>query len=128
MINFTEKMLHNQKMKYRSFGRTNWEVSSVSFGAWAIGADWGAVDDEDSMLALHAALDVGMNLFDTADVYGDGRSERLLARLKKSAVRISTSSPRPGGGTDSIPLHGLARRAGYPLFPEFLLRRFGRHP
>ncbi|MBI5473829.1 MAG: aldo/keto reductase [Ignavibacteriae bacterium] len=70
-------------MHYREFGRTGWKLSTVSFGAWAIGGTWGAVDDEQSMRALHRALDLGVNLFDTADVYGDGRSERLLARLRK---------------------------------------------
>lgn len=70
-------------MKYRSFGRTGWQVSEISFGAWAIGGAWGEVDDETSMTALYTALDHGINLFDTADVYGDGRSERLLARLRR---------------------------------------------
>lgn len=70
-------------MKYREFGRTGWQVSTVSFGAWAIGADWGQVEKEDAIAALHTALDKGVNLFDTADVYGDGRSEKLLAQLKK---------------------------------------------
>lgn len=70
-------------MEYRKFGRTGWQVSTVSFGAWAIGADWGQVEKEDAIAALHTALDQGINLFDTADVYGDGRSERLLAQLKK---------------------------------------------
>ncbi len=70
-------------MKYRELGRTGWKISEVSFGAWAIGGAWGSVDDKDSLAALHAALDAGVNFFDTADVYGDGRSERLLARLKK---------------------------------------------
>jgi aryl-alcohol dehydrogenase-like predicted oxidoreductase len=70
-------------MKYRILGRTGWRVSEISFGAWAIGGAWGTVDDKESLAALHAALDGGVNFFDTADVYGDGRSERLLARLKK---------------------------------------------
>lgn len=70
-------------MKYRELGRTGWKVSEISFGAWAIGGTWGTVDDKESLAALHAALDGGVNFFDTADVYGDGRSERLLARLKK---------------------------------------------
>ena len=70
-------------MKYRSLGRTGWKVSEISFGAWAIGGSWGNVSDAESLAALHAALDGGVNFFDTADVYGDGRSERLLARLKK---------------------------------------------
>ena len=70
-------------MQYRPLGRTGWNISTVSFGAWAIGGTWGEVDDKDSMAALHRALDLGVNFFDTADVYGDGRSERLLARLRK---------------------------------------------
>jgi len=59
------------------------QVSAISFGAWAIGGFWGAVDDEESMRALHAAVDAGVNFIDTADVYGDGRSERLIARLRR---------------------------------------------
>jgi len=70
-------------MEYREFGRTGWQVSTVSFGAWAIGADRGQVEKDDAIAALHTALDQGINLFDTADVYGDGRSEKLLAQLKK---------------------------------------------
>jgi aryl-alcohol dehydrogenase-like predicted oxidoreductase len=70
-------------MQYRSLGRTGFQVSTVSFGAWAIGGTWGNVDDAESLRALHAALDAGVNFFDTADVYGDGRSERLLAKLRR---------------------------------------------
>jgi aryl-alcohol dehydrogenase-like predicted oxidoreductase len=70
-------------MQYRPLGRTGWNVSTISFGAWAIGGTWGAVDDEASMKALHRALDLGINFFDTADVYGDGHSERLIARLRR---------------------------------------------
>jgi len=70
-------------MQYRELGRTGWKVSTVSFGAWAIGGSWGSVDDAEALAALHRALDLGVNFFDTADVYGDGRSERLLARLRR---------------------------------------------
>jgi aryl-alcohol dehydrogenase-like predicted oxidoreductase len=70
-------------MKYRALGRTGWNVSDVSFGAWAIGGSWGHVSDEEAMGALHKALDCGVNFIDTADVYGDGRSERLIAHLRK---------------------------------------------
>jgi aryl-alcohol dehydrogenase-like predicted oxidoreductase len=62
-------------------------VSAVSFGAWAIGGAWGPVDDAESMRALHAAVDAGMNFIDTADVYGGGRSERLVARLRRERPR-----------------------------------------
>lgn len=70
-------------MQYRKLGRTGFEISTVSFGAWAIGGSWGDVSDEDSLRALHRALDLGVNFLDTADVYGDGRSERLIARLRR---------------------------------------------
>jgi aryl-alcohol dehydrogenase-like predicted oxidoreductase len=58
-------------------------VSAIGFGAWAIGGSWGSVDDRQSMSALHGAIDAGVNFVDTADVYGDGHSERLVARLKR---------------------------------------------
>lgn len=70
-------------MEYRQLGRTDMKVSAISFGAWAIGGTWGPVDDEESMRALHAAVDAGTSFVDTADVYGDGRSERLVARLRR---------------------------------------------
>jgi aryl-alcohol dehydrogenase-like predicted oxidoreductase len=84
-------------MQYRELGRTGWKVSTVSFGAWAIGSAWGAVDDSESLAALHRAIDLGVNFFDTADVYGDGHSERLLAQLKrerKDDIHIATKAGR----------------------------------
>ena len=62
----------------RPFGRTGWALSPIGFGAWAIGGSWGDVSDDDAKAALHAALDAGCDFIDTADVYGDGRSERLI--------------------------------------------------
>ena len=62
-------------MQYRRYGKTGYQVSVIGFGAWPIGGGWGNVDDAASLRALHAAADAGMTLFDTADVYGDGRSE-----------------------------------------------------
>jgi aryl-alcohol dehydrogenase-like predicted oxidoreductase len=71
-------------MEYRSMGRTGWKVSTIGFGAWAIGGDaWGRTDDQQSMASLHRAVDLGVNFIDTADVYGDGHSERLIARLRR---------------------------------------------
>ncbi len=70
-------------MNYRSLGRTGWNVSEISFGAWAIGGSWGQQSDQESMATLHRAIDLGINFIDTADVYGDGRSERLVAQLKR---------------------------------------------
>ena len=70
-------------MRSREFGRTGRKVSEIGFGAWAIGASWGRVDETDALAALNAGLDSGMTFIDTADVYGDGRSERLIARVLK---------------------------------------------
>lgn len=68
-------------MRYRTLGKTGYKVSEVSYGAWSLGADWGNVSDDDAMATLHAAVDAGVNFIDTADVYGDGRSEKRIARL-----------------------------------------------
>ncbi len=84
-------------MKYRKFGRIGWDVSEISFGAWAVGGAWGTVDDEQSIAAMKRALDLGVNFFDTADVYGDGRSERLLQRLRretKTPFHVATKAGR----------------------------------
>ena len=85
-------------MQYRALGQTGLSVSAVSFGAWAIGGSWGQVDDEQSLRALHAAIDAGTNFIDTADVYGDGRSERLVARLRRErprdAIAVATKAGR----------------------------------
>ena len=84
-------------MKYRSLGRTPWKISEISFGAWAIGSAWGPVDDSESLAALHKAIDCGVNFIDTADVYGMGHSERLIARLKrerKDEIVVATKAGR----------------------------------
>ena len=69
-------------MQYRALGRTGFNVSTISFGAWAVGGTWGTVDDSESLKAMNRAVDLGVNFFDTADVYGDGRSEKLIRQLK----------------------------------------------
>jgi aryl-alcohol dehydrogenase-like predicted oxidoreductase len=84
-------------MQYRYLGRTGWKVSAVSFGAWAIGGTWGPVEDTESIAALHRAVELGVNFFDSADVYGDGRSERLVAQLRrehKETIYIATKAGR----------------------------------
>jgi aryl-alcohol dehydrogenase-like predicted oxidoreductase len=84
-------------LKYRELGKTGWKISTISFGSWAIGGSWGNIDDKDSLESLHKALDLGVNFFDTADVYGDGRSEQLLAKLKterKENFYIATKAGR----------------------------------
>ena len=70
-------------MQYCELGRTGMKVSTVSFGAWALGDDWGNVKDDESMAALNRALDLGVNFFDTSDSYGDGHSEQLLGKLRE---------------------------------------------
>ena len=84
-------------MNYRQFGRTGWKVSEIGFGAWAIGADWGDVSETDAEAALNSALDRGVNFIDTADVYGDGRSERIIARVlskRSDEVFVATKAGR----------------------------------
>jgi len=85
-------------MNHRDFGTTGWRVSEIGFGAWGIGGrDWGGADEAESMAALHAALDQGIDFFDTADVYGDGVSERLIARLRRERsepFRVATKAGR----------------------------------
>ena len=72
-------------MEYRTLGRTGWNISVIGFGAWGIGGgDWGNTDDKTSLAALHRAIDLGVNFIDTADVYGDGHSERLSAEVRKA--------------------------------------------
>ena len=106
-------------MEYRELGRTGWKVSTISFGAWAIGGTWGQVDDTASMAALHRALDLGVNFFDTADVYGDGHSERLIARLRrerKEPFYVATKagrrlSPHVASGYDRKNLTAFVERS-----------------
>ena len=84
-------------MRYRKLGKTNLDVSEVSLGAWQIGEGWGSVSDEDAIQTLHAALDHGVNFIDTADVYGDGRSERFIAQVladRKEEVHVATKAGR----------------------------------
>jgi aryl-alcohol dehydrogenase-like predicted oxidoreductase len=84
-------------MEYRELGRTGWKVSALSFGAWAIGGTLGPVEDAESRAALQRAVDLGVNFFDTADVYGDGHSERLLAYLRRKygdTIHIATKAGR----------------------------------
>jgi aryl-alcohol dehydrogenase-like predicted oxidoreductase len=84
-------------VEYRELGRTGWKVSAISFGAWAIGGTWGPVNEKDSLAALHGAVDKGVNFIDTADVYGDGHSERLVGRLRRErgeTIYVATKAGR----------------------------------
>jgi aryl-alcohol dehydrogenase-like predicted oxidoreductase len=97
-------------MEYRALGRTGWQVSAISFGAWAIGGTWGRVDDKESMAAMHRALDLGVNFFDTADVYGDGRSERLLARLRRERREMFYVATKAGRRLEPHTASGYTRQ------------------
>jgi len=84
-------------MNYRTFGRTGWQVSEIGLGAWAIGSAWGEVSDADALGALHTSIDRGVNFIDTADVYGDGRSERLVGKIlkeRKERIYVATKAGR----------------------------------
>ncbi len=115
-------------MQYRALGRTGWKVSAVSFGAWAIGGAWGPVKDAESLAALHRAVELGVNFFDTADVYGDGRSERLLAQLRRQhreAIYIATKAgrrldPHAAGGYNRANLTAFVERSLKNLETEAL--------
>lgn len=87
-------------MKYRKLGRTEIAVSEIGFGAWAIGGSWGPQKDDDSIAALHRALDLGVNFIDTAAGYGEGRSECLIAKVLKARqerVYVATKTPPAAG-------------------------------
>ncbi len=108
-------------MQYRELGRTGFKVSTISFGAWAIGGAWGSVDDTESLAALHRAVDKGVNFFDTADVYGDGRSERLMARLRKERREQIVVATKAGRRLDPHVSAGYDR-ANLTAFVERSLR------
>lgn len=92
-----------RKIKYRQLGNTAFKVSELSFGTWAIGGEWGKTNDQEALKALQYAIDQGVNFFDTADVYGDGHSEELLAKAtkgKEEDIHIATKFCRAGDIND----------------------------
>ncbi len=107
-------------MRYRTFGRTGWQVSEIGFGAWAIGGGWGPQADEDSIAALHRALDLGVTFIDTAQGYGEGRSERLIGQVLRQRgqragageVKVATKIPPVDGNWPPFPDDNVDER--YP--------------
>jgi aryl-alcohol dehydrogenase-like predicted oxidoreductase len=97
-------------MNYRPLGRTGWKVSDISFGAWAIGGAWGNVPESDALAALEQAIDSGVNFIDTADVYGDGRSERLIAQLRKSRREEIVVATKAGRRLPRQTVEGYSRQ------------------
>ena len=108
-------------MQYRELGRTGWKVSTISFGAWAIGGSWGSVDDRESLAALHRSIDLGVNFIDTADVYGGGHSERLVAKLRKERKETIYVATKAGRMLDPHVADGY-NRANLTAFVERSLK------
>ena len=107
-------------MEYRELGRTGWKVSTIGFGAWGIGGDaWGPTDDRQPLATLHRAIDLGVNFIDTADVYGDGHSERLITQLRRERsepIIVATKAgrrlnPHIAGGYTRANLEGFVGRS-----------------
>ncbi len=116
-------------MKYRMLGRTGYEVSEVGFGAWAIGGTWGDVPETEAMAALREAVDQGITFFDTADVYGDGRSERFIADLRRAcpdaSIVVATKAgrrldPHTADGYTAVAIEGFVDRSRENLEMETL--------
>jgi aryl-alcohol dehydrogenase-like predicted oxidoreductase len=112
-------------VRYRTLGSTELKVSEISFGTWAIGGSWGSVDDAESLRALHKAMEHGVNFFDTADVYGGGHSEELLAKATvghENEIHIATKFCRAGDIHDPANYNEKAVRA----YCEASLKRLKR--
>jgi aryl-alcohol dehydrogenase-like predicted oxidoreductase len=108
-------------MDERILGRTGWKLYPIGLGTWAMGGSWGTVDDAASLRALHQALDLGVNFFDTADVYGDGRSERLLAQLRRERSEPFYVATKAGRRLDPHTPEGY-NRANLRAFVERSLK------
>jgi aryl-alcohol dehydrogenase-like predicted oxidoreductase len=107
-------------MRYRDLGQTGMRVSEISLGTWAFGGDWGSVGEDDAYEALNRAVDLGVNFLDTADAYGDGRSERLIGRLLKERtddeILVATKAgrrldPHTAEGYDHANLSAFVERS-----------------
>ena len=98
-------------MEYRPLGRTGWNISVIGFGAWGIGGDaWGSTDDQTSLAALNTAIDLGVNFIDTADVYGNGHSEQLIAQVRKARSEQLIVATKAGRRLDPHTASGYNRQ------------------
>ena len=107
-------------MNYRKLGSSGWNVSEIGFGGWALGGQWGGQDDDDSVAALNRAVDLGLNFIDTAEGYGDGHSERVIARVigqRSERVYVATKTPPKPGPWPPTPYCSAEER-----YPEDYLR------
>jgi len=115
-------------MKYRDLGRTGLVVSEIGFGGWAIGGSWGPQSEEDSLQALHRALDLGVTLIDTAAGYGNGQSERIIGKVMKERgawgkVAVATKIPPSPGLWPPSPYDRAEERYGEKYLRESLEER-----
>jgi len=117
----THHFIDEIEMEYRELGRTGWKVSALSFGAWAIGGTWGPVDEAESLAALQKAVEMGVNFIDTADVYGDGISERLVAKLRRQCKETIYVATKAGRRLDPHVAEGY-NRANLTAFVERSLK------
>ena len=100
-------------MKYRMLGKAGIKISEIGFGAWAIGGNWGPQSDKDSIAALHKALDLGVNFIDTAAGYGNGKSEKIIAKVlkeRKEQVYVATKTPPNAGPWPPTPYCKMEER------------------
>ena len=110
-------------MEYRPLGRTGWNISEIGFGAWGIGGDaWGTTDDRQSLTALHKAIDLGVNFIDTADVYGDGHSEQLVAQVRRERSESLIIATKAGRRLNPHVASGYNNRQNLNGFVERSLR------
>jgi len=114
-------------MKYRTFGRLGWKVSEIGFGAWAIGGSWGTQRDDESVAALNKALDLGCNFIDTAQGYGNGKSEKIISQVLKERkgeqrVYVATKFPPANGAWPPSPYDSIEERYGEAYLRDRLER------
>jgi len=113
-------------MKFRSFGKTGWKVSEIGFGAWGISGMWGEQSDNESIRSIHKAIDMGVNLIDTAALYGGGRSEKIIAKVlkeRKERIYITTKTqPLPEDYTKA-PWPPSPHCVAEERYPESYLRK-----
>ena len=108
-------------MNYRTLGKTGIKVSEIGFGGWAIGGNWGPQNDKDSIEALHTAIDKGVNFIDTAEGYGNGKSEKIIAEIlktRKEEVIVATKMPPLKGAWPPSPYCNIEER-----YPETYIRK-----
>ncbi len=112
-------------MKRRPFGKHGFDVGEIGFGAWAIGGSWGPQGEDDSLAALDRALDLGVDLIDTAAGYGNGRSERLVARAiaGREGITVATKTPPAPGDWPPSPYDDPDDRYGETYLRENLAER-----